>query len=165
MQTSSSAWIRVLSIVLAIIAGWWVIHGHLMTDEQRLLENQQLQQRVAELEKVLLTKEQRIVQLEKELQAKQEQGIGNVLKKTNKVVTDGWQKLLNTINQTLDKAQNDVQGALEEMETEEGDPTSQEKSEPKKPENQENVPDMDRKNDVKGEYDTKSQPLESKQHT
>ena len=157
MQTSSSAWIRVLSIVLLIVAGWWIIHSHLIIDEQLLLENQQLQQRAAELEKALLAKEQRIVQLEKALHAKEGQGISSVLKKTNKVVTDSWQKLLNTINQKLGKAQNEVQGVLEEMETGEGDPTSWEKSEPKKPENQENMPDMDRKN--------KAQPLENKQRT
>ena len=124
MQISSSARIRVLSILLLVVAGWWIIHSHLMVDEQLLLENQQLQRRAAELEEALLAKEQRIVQLEKELHAKQEQGIGSLLKKTNKVVTDGWQKLLNTINQELGKTQNEMQGALEEMEPEEGDPAS-----------------------------------------
>ena len=124
MQTLSSIWVRVLSIALLIIAGWWIIHSHLMIDEQHLLENQQLQQRVAKLEAALLAREQRIVQLEKELHAKEEQGIGSILKKTNKVVTDSWQKLLNTINQELGKTQNEMQGALEEMEEEDGDPAS-----------------------------------------
>ena len=124
MQISSPARIRVLSILLLVVAGWWIIHSHLMVDEQLLLENQQLQRRAAELEEALLAKEQRIVQLEKELHAKQEQGIGSLLKKTNKVVNDSWQKLLNTINQELGKTQNEMQGALEEMEPEEGDPAS-----------------------------------------
>ena len=131
MQTLSSIWVRVLSIALLIIAGWWIIHSHLMIDEQHLLENQQLQQRVAELEAALLAREQRIVELEKELHAKEEQGIGSILEKTNKVVTDGWQKLLNTINQELNKTQNEVQGRLEKMESEESDQTLWEQSEPK----------------------------------
>ena len=131
MQTLSSIWVRVLSIALLIIVGWWIIHSHLMIDEQHLLENQQLQQRVAELEAALLAREQRIVQLEKELHAKEEQGIGSILEKTNKVVTDGWQKLLNTINQELNKTQNEVQGRLEKMESEESDQTLWEQSEPK----------------------------------
>ena len=131
MQTLSSTWVRVLSIALLIIVGWWIIHSHLMIDEQHLLENQQLQQRVAELEAALLAREQRIVELEKELHAKEEQGIGSILEKTNKVVTDGWQKLLNTINQELNKTQNEVQGRLENMEAEESDQTLWEQSEPK----------------------------------
>ena len=130
MKKSWSPWEKILLIALLIVAGCWFVYDRSIANDQLLIQTQKLQQQLAERERELSASKARIVELERELLAGKEQekqSFEGVLEETNKVVIDGWQQLLDTVNQELGKARNEVKDVLEKLKQEESDQDTTEK--------------------------------------
>jgi hypothetical protein len=125
MKRSSSPWRKTLLIALLIVAGWWFVYDRSITNDE-----------LVELKRELSVSKERIVELESELlagkkqrEAMKKQSFKGILEETNKVVVDGWQQLLDTVNQELGKARNEVKDVLGKIKQEEGDQNTLKKPE------------------------------------
>lgn len=109
-------------VLLAIIAGSWFAYQSATTNHHLSLQVEELQRRLAQHEQALSASKKRIAELESELLARSQEleavakkSLPGLLEETNNSVIQGWQKLLDAVNQELGKARNEIEGALKEL--------------------------------------------------
>ena len=100
MKTLWSGMAKVL-IVLLVIAGWFLYQQHQEKQALQVL-NQQLQTELAIVRQSLAESQKKAEELE-------EKSIEGMLRETNKVVVSGWETLLDTVEQELNKARDAIQ--------------------------------------------------------
>ena len=109
-------------VVLLCVSLWFLYQGH--TENQRLqAENEQLVLALAEAKQTL----ESLVAENEVLERKSVEGL---LRETNKVVVSGWETLLNTVEQELNKAREMIQQKKQSSEGETVKPKNKEEDAP-----------------------------------
>lgn len=106
MKTFWSLLAKVLLVVVLIQA--WFLYDYYNRNQQLLAENVQIETELFQTKESLLAAEQKASELEK-------RSLEGMLKETNKAVVSGWEKLLDAVENELDKARDSI-GELREPE-------------------------------------------------
>jgi len=106
MKTFWSLLAKVLLVIVLIQA--WFLYDYYNRNQQLLAENVQIETELFQTKESLLAAEQKASELEK-------RSLEGMLKETNKAVVSGWEKLLDAVENELDKARDSI-GELREPE-------------------------------------------------
>ncbi len=106
MKTFWSLLAKILLVVVLVQA--WFLYDYYNKNQQLLTENVQIETELFQTKESLLAAEKKASDLEK-------RSLEGMLKETNKAVVSGWEKLLDAVENELDKARDSI-GGLKESE-------------------------------------------------
>ncbi len=129
------SWLAKVLLVVAVIEAWF-LYDFYHKNEQLLAENVQLETELFQAKELLLTAEEKIASLENK-------SLEGMLKETNKAVVSGWEKLLDAVENELNKARESI-GELSQ-------PESPSVSEPEPEKQEEPTEEIKPQEPIKGE--------------
>jgi hypothetical protein len=98
------SWLAKILFVVAIVQAWFLYDFY--------NKNQKLISENIELETQLLTSQEALAEAQARAEQLEKQSLEGVLKQTNKAVVSGWEKLMNTVEEELQKARDAMPNIL-----------------------------------------------------